>query len=79
VFTERFVPAGPGPYRAETAAVRDERYRLVRDKDGELTLYDLRAAPGDGKRVRRPDADERAARDRLKAELDRATSLRFEH
>jgi arylsulfatase A-like enzyme len=79
VFTERFNPIGAGPYRVDSAAVRDERYRLVRGKDDRLTMFDLQGQAGEGRVLRRLDPEQRAARDRLQAEMDRLTALPFEY
>lgn len=79
VYTERFGPTGPPPWRTDTRAVRDDRYKLMVGPDGEQ-FFDLLGRDDDGP-ARRPEAltgEERARYDALKAELDRMErELRF--
>lgn len=72
VYTERFMPPGPGPYKKQWRAVRDDRYKLVVGFDG-TKFYDLQGRDDDGP-ARAPDVltgEERARYEALKAELDR--------
>jgi arylsulfatase B len=74
VYTEKFGPAGPPPYRADQRAVRDDRYKLLTGPDGEW-FYDLLGRDDDGP-ARRPEelqGDEKARYQALRAELDRMT------
>lgn len=48
VFTERFHPIGNGPYDVDLVALRDDRYKIVRDRRGEWKFYDLEGRFDDG-------------------------------
>ncbi len=76
-FAYAFTPNGPGPYNSWTAAVRDERYKLIEgyhavlQPEVEYTLHDMQ---GEGEAVDllagEPLPDVLAIRDRLLEKLD---------
>lgn len=82
VYTERFRPVGGGPYRLDLRAIRDDRYKVIRDTDGSMRFYDLQDRHDDGP-SRRPGelkGKERERFKRLEAELARLESqLRYAH
>ncbi|MCA9492334.1 MAG: sulfatase-like hydrolase/transferase [Myxococcales bacterium] len=73
VYTERFGPAGPPPYRNESFAIRDDRYKLMVGKGEGERFFDLlgRNDDGEGKDPATLQGEERVRYLRLKAELDR--------
>ena len=81
VYSERFEPLGPGPYRVDWRAVRDERYKLI-ELAGKQWFYDLHGRFDDGP-ARKPSALKGAERRRLEilqAELERVRrEVRFEY
>lgn len=82
VFTERFSPIGGGPYDLDLVAVRDERYKLVRNKAGSLLFYDLQGRHDDGEGLspRALEGERRARFEKLKRELERVlTEATFAH
>lgn len=82
VYTERFRPVGGGPYRLDLRALRDDRYKVIRDRSGDLSFYDLQGRYDDGP-ARRPGAlrgEARARFERLEGELARLEAqLRYAH
>lgn len=72
IYQDIFGPNGDGPYRQDQAAIRDERWKLLRDADGEEEFFDLRGRDDDGPNLLgHLDAEQRAAYERLAAELER--------
>ena len=73
VYVERFHPLGGGPFDLELQAIRDERYKLIVDKKGRKTLYDLKGRfdDGEGTDASRVKGAERTAVQRLETELER--------
>ncbi|MCB9699059.1 MAG: sulfatase-like hydrolase/transferase [Alphaproteobacteria bacterium] len=73
VYTERFSPPGPPPYRSESFAIRDERYKLMVGKGEQERFFDLlgRNDDGEGKDPATLQGEERVRYLRLKAELER--------
>jgi hypothetical protein len=45
VYAEAFEPNGPGPWTTHVRAVRDARYKLIRDAAAPDELYDLALDP----------------------------------
>lgn len=82
VYTERFSPIGPPPYELDLAAIRDERYKVLRTKAGTWQVADLQGRHDDGPltplaRLRGPEARRARA---LQAELQRIQQqARFEY
>lgn len=82
VFTERFSPIGPGPYEMDQSAVRDERYKLVRNKNNKLFFYDLagRFDDGPGLPPQALTGEQHGHFERLRSELERVMlEARFAH
>ncbi len=76
LFTEVFVPNGPGPYVRHERTVRDDRWRLIRGTDGVDRLWEIGEALVEGNTVGPTSSPEaRAAYARLTAVLDRYGTL----
>ncbi|HKX45305.1 MAG TPA: sulfatase-like hydrolase/transferase [Planctomycetota bacterium] len=45
VYTELFHPNGPGPYASYRQAIREDRYKLIREQNGPKLFFDLAADP----------------------------------
>lgn len=45
VYHEDLVPTGPGPWSSDTRALHDGSFKIVRQHDGTLELYDMRDVP----------------------------------
>jgi arylsulfatase A-like enzyme len=72
VYQDFFTPNGDGPYRHDEAAIRDERWKLLREAGGAEEFFDLRGRDDDGPNLLgHLDAEQRAAYARLGAELER--------
>jgi arylsulfatase A-like enzyme len=69
VYTERFTPNGPPPYRVSECAIRDDRYKLWVRKRGQTGHADLLGHHDDGGRLPPTVAPERFVR--LEEELKR--------
>jgi arylsulfatase A-like enzyme len=72
VVVEEFAPNGSGPYVRDVRAIRDVRYKYVRDAEfGEL-LFDVGEQPQEGANLLDAplDADAQVALDRLRGQLD---------
>ena len=82
LFTERFRPLGGGPFDIDMVALRDDRYKILRARDGSWQLFDLqgRYDDGEGKAPATLRGEERAAYKRLREQLDELlASLTFAH
>lgn len=79
LYTERFLPNGPGPYTRSHRAVRDARFKLLQTGEGRarrLRMYDLQGRVDDGPDLLvggEPPPYARPAYQRLRAELARMT------
>jgi arylsulfatase A-like enzyme len=72
IYQDFFAPNGDGPYRLDEAAIRDERWKLLHEADGTEEFFDLRGRVNDGPNLLgHLDAEQRAAYERLGAELER--------
>ncbi len=74
MYTETFYPAGPGPYTEDMQAVRDERFKLIRDAvKGREQFFEYPIGGVDEGLDLLPcplDAEQQEALDRLRTELD---------
>jgi arylsulfatase A-like enzyme len=74
LYTEMFYPAGPGPYTEDMQAVRDDRFKLIRDAvKGEEQFFEYPIGGVDEGLDLLPcglDAEQQAAYDRLRADLE---------
>ena len=74
MYTETFYPAGPGPFTEDIQAVRDERFKLIRDaRTGEEQFFEYPVGGTDEGLDLLPcplDAEQQAALDRLRTDLD---------
>jgi len=73
IYLEQFGPSGPPPYRDDRRALRDARYKFIRQRDGQEEFFDLQGRFDDGPNLLTGTLDEQqsAALARLSAELDR--------
>jgi arylsulfatase A-like enzyme len=80
VYTERFAPIGAGPYTADFVAIRDQRYKLLRTRQGDLVLFDLQGRNDDGSPLERLTPDQERERGLLEGELRRiADTVKYEY
>ena len=71
IYTEQFLPNGFGPYDMHRQAIRDDRFKLIRDHASGDSLYDLRGSTREGEPLTPPfDPQAQAAWDRLTAGID---------
>ena len=75
LYTEQFMENGKPPYRRDERAVRDRRWKLIRQKTSPEEFYDLEGRRDDGPNLLDEPLDEEAlaAYKRLTTELDRLT------
>ncbi len=73
VYVERFRPLGGGPYGLDLQTVRDDRYKIITDKQGKLSFHDLDGRHDDGppKNPKSLKGEERKRFERLQGELKR--------
>ena len=74
-FAERFMPNGPGPRSETRRALRDARYKLIREDSRDVAFFDLAADPFEHAALRTPFSGEAvAAYLQLRRDLDALVS-----
>ena len=72
IYQDLFAPNGPGPYRRDRRMLRDARWKLISDHNGNEQLFDLKGRNDDGAdRIEEPGPEGSAALARLRAEMQR--------